>query len=147
MAIGLPLYLHAAATLFMTGLIWLVQVVHYPLFALVGTESFVAYAQAHQRRITPVVVPVMLLEVVTAIALVALLPAGRPRIAAWIGLGLLAAIWLSTAFLQVPLHRRLLGGYDDATIARLVRGNWLRTFAWTLRAVLAIWLVSPGAGA
>ena len=35
----LLLLLHAAATLFMTGLIWFVQVVHYPLFARVGEDG------------------------------------------------------------------------------------------------------------
>ena len=37
---------HAAATLFMVGLIWFVQVVHYPLFARVGPDAFVPYAAA-----------------------------------------------------------------------------------------------------
>ena len=60
------------------------------------------------------------------------------------GLGLLSAIWLSTAFIQVPLHRRLLEGYDRHTIEQLIHSNWFRTFAWTLRAVLALWLLRPG---
>ena len=44
------LSLHLAATAAMTGLIWFVQVVHYPLFAAVGADQFVAYEVAHQRR-------------------------------------------------------------------------------------------------
>lgn len=42
---------HAAATLWMTGLIWFVQVVHYPLFALVGSTGFAAYESAHATQI------------------------------------------------------------------------------------------------
>lgn len=141
------LLLHAGATLYMTGLIWFVQVVHYPLFLTVGADAFRQYSENHQRRTTLAVAPAMLLEVGTAIGLVALLPAGPARVAAWVGLGLLGAIWLSTAFIQVPLHRRLLSGYHRHTIEQLVHSNWFRTFAWTLRAVLALWLLRPGVAA
>lgn len=49
LTVGTPLVLlaHAAATLFMVGLIWFVQVVHYPLFAKVGPDVFVPYAASH----------------------------------------------------------------------------------------------------
>jgi hypothetical protein len=40
---------HLAATAAMVGLIWFVQVVHYPLFASVGADEFVAYENAHTR--------------------------------------------------------------------------------------------------
>lgn len=139
------LLLHAAATLFMTGLIWFVQTVHYPLFLEVGGGHFLSYSRANQRSTTFVVGPVMLLELATAVGLVMCLTAGSGRIAAWLGLGLLATIWLSTAWIQVPLHRRLLSGFDRHTITRLVAGNWLRTIAWTLRAGIALWLLRPGA--
>jgi hypothetical protein len=138
------LLLHAAATLFMTGLIWFVQMVQYPLFARVESADFRRYAIEHQRRTTWVVVPAMLLELGTAIALVVeagTAPSGR---LAWIGLALLIVIWLSTVLLQVPLHRRLASGFDRQTIDRLVRGNWVRTIAWTLRSALALWLLRPG---
>ena len=52
------LYLHAASTLSMVGLIWFVQVVHYPLFARVE-QGFIAYEQIHQQRTTWVVAPLM----------------------------------------------------------------------------------------
>ena len=53
---------HAAATWFLVGLIWIIQVVHYPLFARVGEDGFVAYEAAHTRLISLVVGPAMLVE-------------------------------------------------------------------------------------
>jgi hypothetical protein len=141
------LLLHAAATFYMTGLIWFVQVVHYPLFKQVSPDRFAIYSEMNQRRTTLVVVPAMLLELGTAIALVTQLDALTSRSAAWAGLALLGLIWLSTALLQVPAHRRLLSGYDLATIDRLVRSNWLRTITWTLRAGIALWLLRWGSTA
>ena len=65
------------------------------------------------------------------------------RTLAWFGWILLLLIWLSTAFLQVPLHRRLAAGYDSRTATRLVRSNWVRTIAWTVRGVVALMLMPP----
>lgn len=129
---------HLAATLFMVGVIWFVQVVHYPLFAAVGREDWPAYAGAHVRRTRWVVGPPMLVEAGTAVALLVLRPAAIPTPWVWTGAGLLALIWLSTNLVQVPRHRRLGAGFDAGTAEALVATNWLRTIAWSARGVLAL---------
>lgn len=139
------LLVHACATLFMSGLIWFVQWVHYPLFASVGVSEFHTYALEHQRRTSRVVVPVMLTEAATAIGLVVELGNGKDCLAAWFGFALLILIWLSTALIQVPYHRQLRSGFDPLVIRRLIETNWLRTVAWTLRSVVALWLLRPEA--
>jgi hypothetical protein len=47
------------STLAMVGLIWFVQVVHYPLFGKVGVVGFHDYEQSHQQRAGLVVAPLM----------------------------------------------------------------------------------------
>lgn len=136
------LLLNAAATLFMTGLIWFVQVVHYPLFALVSGPDSPAYATRHQALTTLVVGPVMLAELAGAIWLAVAPPAGVPAWIPRVALLLLALIWISTALWQVPLHQKLLAGHDPSTIAALVGGNWVRTVLWTMRAAAAIWMIA-----
>ena len=54
----------------MVGVIWFVQVVHYPLFSSVGPEKFTVYSEAHSRLTTYVVGPPMLVDVATALLLV-----------------------------------------------------------------------------
>jgi hypothetical protein len=136
-----------ASTLFMTGLIWFVQVVHYPLFAAVGSDVFAAYSRSHQSLTTFVVGPPMLVEALTAGILVFARPAGIPAWMPWTGLALVAVIWLSTATLQVPAHTRLSAGFDPAVGASLVATNWIRTIGWSLRAVLACAMVWQAASA
>lgn len=133
--------LHLATCLFMVGVIWMVQVVHYPLFRLVGTPGFPDYAQQHQRLMTWIVGPAMLLEAGTAVALVYCRPAGIAGWGMWAGLGLIGVIWLSTACLQVPCHGVLSQGFDPQAHTRLVRSNWIRTVAWSLRGLLLLWLL------
>jgi hypothetical protein len=125
---------HAFVTLFMTGLIWFVQVVHYPLFDRVGKAEFAGYERQNTRRTGWVVGGTMLLELALALLLVG--SPGGPM--AWCGLGLLGIVWLSTAVGQMPAHLRLERGFDAGAHRRLVRGNWIRTVGWTLRGVLAI---------
>lgn len=132
---------HVLATLYMTGLIWFVQLVHYPLFAQVGADGFAAYEAAHTQRTSIAVIGAMLAELGTAVGLVWARPAQIAATEAWIGLGLVGVIWASTFFLQVPAHARLGQGFDAATARKLVRTNWIRTVAWTLRAGLcALWM-------
>ena len=133
--------LHAAATWFLVGLIWTIQLVHYPLFAQVGERSFRAYHDEHGRRITWIVGPVMGVELVTGALLVFQPPSGAPPWALWTGLVLLLVIWGSTGALQVPLHARLGERFSREAVRALVGTNWLRTFAWTARGVLVLYLV------
>ena len=131
------LILNLASTLYMVGLIWFVQLVHYPLFNGVG-EGFVDYQNKHQRRTMVAVGPPMLLEAFTSMLLVWYPPPVNPALIL-LGAGLLLIIWGSTALLQVPCHTRLERGFDAKVHRQLVLTNWLRTIAWTIRGLLVLW--------
>ena len=131
------LLVHAATTLFMVGIIWFVQIVHYPLFHRVGEARFAEYERQHTRRTGYVLAVPMLIEFATAAALAWRLGGG----VAWCGLVLLLGIWLSTWLWQVPAHRRLEQGFDAATLRRLVETNWVRTVAWSARGFIALALL------
>ncbi len=141
------LLLQLGCTLAMTGIIWFVQVVHYPLFLKVSQTNFRAFEAEHATRTGWVVGPLMGLEL--ALATLFLLqrfrPPAIPAASAWLGEALVVAIWLSTGLVQVPLHNRLQAGYDATVIASLVHTNWLRTIAWTLRSGLVlVWAAKAG---
>lgn len=132
------LAVHLAATAAMVGLIWFVQVVHYPLFASVGADEFVAYENAHTRLTAFVVGPFMAVEGALAIWLAVDPPPGVPRWLAIGALGVLGAVQLSTVALQVPEHSALSATHDIRRIRRLVLTNWVRTIGWSTRGVLAV---------
>lgn len=131
---------HLGSILFMTGVVWFVQVVHYPLFASTGRAEASGYEQRHAVLTTWVVGPPMLVEGAAALLLFWFRPSGVPISQVWMGLSLLAAIWLSTAFLQVPCHEILSRGFDSVAHHRLVSTNWIRTVAWSLRGLLVLWM-------
>ena len=128
------------STLSMFGIIWFVQIVHYPLFAEIVPSYFVRYETAYAHRMGYIAGPLMLAELLsTALLLVpSLRPGIIPPAQAWLGIGLVGLLWASTVLIQVPLHDRLHTAYSLDTIGRLVRGNWIRTLAWTARAALVL---------
>lgn len=132
---------HAGSTVMMTGLIWFVQIVHYPMFDSVGRDAFPAYEQRHSRLTTWVVAPLMLVELGTAVGLVLSRTSRISPGVLWTGLGLLVLIWLSTAAIQVPCHDALARGFDPRIHRRLVSSNWIRTLAWSARSGIALWLL------
>ncbi len=125
----------------LVGLIWTVQVVHYPLFASVST-GFRAYHEAHMQRISWIVGPLMLAELGTAVMLWLHPPAGTE--ARWwlAALVLLGVVWLETALFAVPQHGRFeTAGFEADNHRALMTGNLVRTLAWSARGVLVAWLL------
>lgn len=141
------LLVHLASTWFMAGVIWFVQVVHYPLMSAVSPETFSDYHRRHVNLTGWVVGPAMLVEATSALLLLFHLD-GVALVWAWRGFSLVILIWLVTALLSVPAHHKLGAGFDQAVHRRLVRTNWVRTVAWTLRSALTVAIVlETGLGA
>ncbi len=134
------------STFAMTGIIWFVQIVHYPLMAAVGRELFAEYEAAHCRRITPIVLPLMFAELITSLLLAARpmlqMSLDQQSVLLLTGLAMVAMIWGSTFLLQVPMHQRLEKGFDEQAWRILVKSNWIRTVLWTGRSAIMLSLVS-----
>jgi hypothetical protein len=130
------------ASCVMTGVIWFVQHVHYPLLAQVEMGQAVAVAKEHQRRTGHVVALPMAVEGLTTLALLAQQPVGVTWYLPWIGAILLAVALGCTVFLSVPLHAKMATNPDAQVGAKLVATNWPRTFAWSLRSVVCVVMVA-----
>ncbi len=127
--------LSLATSAFLTGLVWFVQVVHYPGFMKVGAEAFADYHRFHTSATAQVVVVPMILELGLAFVLFAL--AQTP--ANGIGLGLVLAVWILTFVWIVPVHGVLETGLDISAARKLVWLNLLRSLLWTARLGLLGW--------
>jgi hypothetical protein len=130
--------LQIASTLFMTGVIWIIQIVQYPFFSYVSTENFIKYHDDYRFWITPIVAPAMIVELLTSVFILFYPPANIDSKLLWLGLILTIIVWASTFFLQVPLHEKLAAGFDANAHSALVNTNWIRTIAWSLRSILMI---------
>ena len=130
------LLVNFVATAVMTGVIWFVQWVHYPMLATVPVDGAVKVAEQHQRRTGQVLAIPMALEGVTTLWLLASRPDVVSLILPWLGAVLLAVALGSTVFVSVPLHTKMATNPTVDVGRRLVVTNWPRTIAWSARAVV-----------
>lgn len=135
------LMVNMVATWTMVGVIWFVQVVHYPLLSVVPVESASTVAVDHQRRTGWVVALPMAAEGFTTLGLLFAAPDDVTSILPWIAAVLLAVALGCTVILSVPRHARMAAHPDELVGRELVVTNWPRTIAWSLRGLLVLVMV------
>lgn len=126
--------IHLVASWFMTGLIWLIQIVHYPLFNRVGNNEFVLYHSLHSKLISFIVMPVMIFELLTLAVLVMGYEKFQFNDKIILSVSLFI-IWATTFFFSVPAHNELAEGFKEASYQKLVWTNWFRTIFWTVKSL------------
>lgn len=122
----------------LTGLIWVIQLVHYPSFAYVEPTRFKRFEMFHAVRISLIVIPLMVLELLSAILIFGYEQA-EPGLLILADTALIL-IWLSTLCLSVPAHYKLSKGWNEKAFTWLVKSNWPRTILWSLRLVILSFL-------
>ena len=131
-------WLNLASTWYMVGLIWLIQLVHYPLFNFVGSEEFIVFHENHKILITPVVGIVMIVELVTSVILLFQHTCGTRNWLSIFGIILLGIIWFSTIYFQIPFHNTLSSKFNENTLIMLINTNWIRTICWSIRGIIVL---------
>lgn len=127
--IPLP-YLYLIISWIMVGVIWVIQLVHYPAFAFVEEDTFIVFHRHHSFSVSLIVMPLMLTELALSLYL-----AYRTPPSFLFPLVIVLLLWASTFLIQVPLHQALGTVKDSERIELLVRTNWVRTALWTLKAI------------
>jgi hypothetical protein len=118
--------------------------VNYPTWTLVGTAEFRAYHQA----LSPLVIRYMVIPMLAATVLTVLLlwfrPAPIPLWAIWISVILQLIIWISTAFIQIPIQMQLgSDGLSVPLIERLIVTNWwFRKVPQLINTFLFLWMMA-----
>ena len=128
------LILHLIATSVMVGVIWVIQLVHYPSFHFIELNQYTTFQRFHMSRISYVVIPAMLTELFTLILIIISMDQIDTLVLA--SAILLIFIWLITAVFFSGVHQKLTLGYDQTVVDKLVKLNWGRTLLWTLRLLL-----------
>jgi hypothetical protein len=118
----------------MTGVIWIIQLIHYPAFIYIDHTRWTDFHRLHTRGITPLVAPLMLIELALSIVWVYqdITPFSLTNLAFVLGL------WLSTFIIQVPIHDQLVSIKDEKLIQKLIKTNWIRTILWTAKTLLLL---------
>lgn len=119
-----------AASWVMVGVIWFVQIVHYPLLAQLR-DAVSRTSAEHRWRTTVVVAAPMAVQGLATLVLLMAPPDQVWPLWPWAAAVLLAVALGVTAAVSVPLHVRMTDIGDLSAGRRLVITNWWRTAAWS----------------
>tara|TARA_Y100000589_G_scaffold93532_1_gene88405 strand:- start:6200 stop:6604 length:405 start_codon:yes stop_codon:yes gene_type:complete len=121
----------------LTGIIITTQIVTYPLLKYVNRD-FTLFHQKYVSRIGFIVAPIMVLEL-TVVGKMVIDDFYNPLIKLLAFFTIL--IWLSTFFIQVPIHNQLSKGKNLTRLKILIASNWIRTIGWSLKLALSATLI------
>ena len=100
--------LNFLVSLIMMGIIIVTQIVSYPMFLNVNKKNFTTFHLEYVKRITSIVMPIMILELAISVSLFFIFDG----ILAKICLITLILIFISTGLIQVPIHEKLKVKFD-----------------------------------
>ena len=130
----LLLKVNLLSTSVMVGVIWVIQLLHYPSFHFINEKKYIEFQHFHMQRISFIVVPVMLIELASALLLAYFFESNLIIIL----LALVLGIWAITFIFFTNIHQKLTDGYDHSIVDRLVLINWSRTTLWSLRLIILL---------
>ena len=125
---------HLICSAIMVGVIWVIQLLHYPSFHFINDQKYIEFQHFHMQRISFIVVPVMLIELASALLLAYFFESSLTIIL----LALVLGIWAITFIFFTNMHQKLTDGYDHSIVDRLVQINWARTALWSLRLIILL---------
>jgi len=131
-------FLNLIANSILVGLIWVIQLIVYPSFKFIDKNNWSKFHKLHTHKITIIVGWLMPLELLLTFVLI--FKGGVSYINLLVAICVIV-IWSSTFLIQVPLHNKLSQIHSDKNINLLIKSNWLRTIAWSLKMIFLIVLV------
>ena len=122
-------------TAYLVGLIWLIQLIHYPTFRWVTADRWADFHQAHTATMGLLAGGPMIIALLVGgwLSWQAGLTWNGESLRQHLVLACELLAWAVTFLISVPLHTKLAGGPDPAAINLLILSNWARTAAWTTK--------------
>ena len=134
MEFELLLKVNFISTSIMVGVIWVIQLLHYPSFHFINDQKYIEFQHFHMQRISIIVIPAMLTELASALLLAYFFESSLTIIL----LALVIGNWAITLIFFTNMHQKLTNGYDHSIVNRLVQINWSRTALWSLRLIILL---------
>lgn len=141
------LIIHLIFTSAMVGIIWLIQLVHYPSFLFIDKQKYSSFQNFHMQRISFIVMPVMLIELFSGLFILFKLYVPSSQVLSsfysnenyfYFSLLSLILIWIFTGLVFTKIHTALLVNFNEQRIKYLMAYNWIRTILWSARLILLI---------
>lgn len=134
----LVLIFNMLVTTLLCGMSWYTQTVHYPLFLHLKKIKMPTFYVDDQKRNLMIYAPLMLIEILTTFAVFFFTDA---KMLAGMALLSNAGIIVAVIAFQFPVYRQLMFGFDGPSIKELIYYNWIKTFFWSVKTLIAAALI------
>ncbi len=129
----LLIVLHIVSTSIMVGVIWVMQLLHYPALLYVKNETFRQFQNFHMTKISIIVVPIMLIELVSGFIIYLQGERSFEFLASFV---LMIILWIMTGLIFTKFHSKLRKSKDIRIINKMIFLNWYRTLFWSMRLII-----------
>ena len=126
---------HFISTSIMVGVIWIIQLVHYPTFLFIDKQKYFNFQKFHMSKVSYIVMPAMTVELFSGIYILLYSENLIENNLFLLAFSFLVLNWVITGLVFVKIHNSLLIEYNMQTILLLVKLNWIRTTLWSLRLI------------
>lgn len=135
------LFITAILSVWNAGIVWFTQIAVYPLWPLVGADTFHDYHLTWWHDMWPSFGPVVLMFG-CSLALIWIRPQGIPRLLLWLGVVLQIAVHSLTAFFWAPIQATMAtaDGMSFEKYQALMSTHWFRVALFFAYALLMIWM-------
>ena len=117
----------------MTGIIWLIQLIHYPSFSFIDKNMYSKFQTFHMNRISFLVGPIMILELLSGFYLLLFFYSESNFFVINFILNIL--ILTMTIIVFGTIHKKLIEGFKFSLFAKLISMNWIRTILWSMKSI------------
>ena len=121
--------LNFVTSFLMMGVIITTQIVNYPLFLSISKNDFNNFHSKYTNKITAIVIPLMITELILSIILLISIQ-NYMTILIFTTISL---IFISTIFIQVPIHKKIKKEFNKNLLNKLIQTNWIRTILWFVK--------------
>lgn len=121
--------LNFVTSFLMMGVIITTQIVNYPLFLSISKNDFNNFHSKYVNKITAIVMPLMITELILSIILLISIQ-NYMTILIFTTMSL---IFISTIFIQVPIHKKIEKEANKNLLNKLIQTNWIRTILWFIK--------------
>lgn len=130
--------IHFLSTAIMVGVIWVIQLIHYPSFHFIKESNYSKFQQFHMNRISIIVIPTMIIEIISGLLI--FWSVFHSNIFFISSLFILISIWAITFIFFTKMHQGLVFGYNQEIVNKLILINWSRTLLWSLRLIILCYI-------
>lgn len=135
-------YFHLFLCIASMTVMWVLQLMHYPLMPFIDKEKWPSYLEKRRRATLMILYPLFSFEALSgfSLLLIATQSPSYPFLA--LSLVLLVCLILYTFIYLTPLLKKINGPDDLEQIANFEKWHWVRTIAWTFRFLLFLLMLA-----